>query len=436
MTDELGGAPEEEAGEGEEESDGWPEIEPVVERLEASSELQYQLETGSADELPLLVIGYPSERATFDVEYDYESAPLLAKFDFEKARFLSQTGGLYFTGENSVEVMVRIRRAALLSQIPGVKIDKEVRRRVSRTPQYILRVSNRRGAKIELSRPTERFSAINGMLGTRTGYSLKFALPKRQFPTGSREIETAMRELCLAFFFELDVRYGLSVDFYGIPTYSLGASSWRELDSQKASFPKQSYPSQALSLYQYARSALGFPLLAFLGYYQVLEFFFPVFSQRVAVQKVRKVIQSPRFSSHSDQSVLDVVLSARAAGGGYTSERQQLSATVEYCVEAEDVLAYIRSSEEVEKYFSDKRQPLPGVAPLRLGDADGLLKQVIDRVYDIRCRIVHTKSDGGDGAVELLLPDSSEVRQLAPDVELVRLLAQAALVSGAEPIGF
>jgi hypothetical protein len=54
---------------------------------------------------------------------------------------------------------------------------------------------------------------------------------------------------------------------------------------------------------------------------------------------------------------------------------------------------------------------------------------VADRVYEIRCKIVHTKTDARDATFELLLPFSAEAEQLSHDIELVQYLANRVLIS-------
>jgi hypothetical protein len=50
-----------------------------------------------------------------------------------------------------------------------------------------------------------------------------------------------------------------------------------EADDADLKFPSFEYPQQPMSLYWYARSATGMPLLQYLAYYQALEFFFPIY---------------------------------------------------------------------------------------------------------------------------------------------------------------
>ncbi len=62
-----------------------------------------------------------------------------------------------------------------------------------------------------------------------------------------------------------------------------------------------------------------------------------------------------------------------------------------------------------------------------------LIDQEADRIYDIRCRVVHAK-DGAGHDSKLLMPYSPEVKELSHDVDLVRFCAQRALIASAGPI--
>jgi hypothetical protein len=62
-----------------------------------------------------------------------------------------------------------------------------------------------------------------------------------------------------------------------------------------------------------------------------------------------------------------------------------------------------------------------------------LRQDVADRIYDIRCKIVHSKADSRNEEFELLLPFSKEAEQLAFDIELAQYVAQVVLISGSTP---
>jgi hypothetical protein len=119
----------------------------------------------------------------------------------------------------------------------------------------------------------------------------------------------------------------------------------------------------------------------------------------------------------------------RAGGQGYGDERSQLRATLHECVEPGALREFFKESAEREKFFSTKTEGLTDhKIPIRNADAD-LRNDVADRLYDIRCKIVHTKSGGRDGEMDLLLPFSKEAELLYGDIELIQFVAREVLVS-------
>ncbi|MCP4441464.1 MAG: hypothetical protein GY810_21360 [Aureispira sp.] len=54
---------------------------------------------------------------------------------------------------------------------------------------------------------------------------------------------------------------------------------------------------------------------------------------------------------------------------------------------------------------------------------------VADLIYDIRCKIVHTKGEGFDGEIDLLLPFTKAAELLYKDIELIQYVARKVLVA-------
>ncbi len=68
-----------------------------------------------------------------------------------------------------------------------------------------------------------------------------------------------------------------------------------------------------------------------------------------------------------------------------------------------------------------------------MGDGE-LLEAIAGRIYDIRCKIVHTKESGPGDDFGLLLPFSSEAENLGHDTALLQMIARSALISGSRPL--
>jgi len=63
-----------------------------------------------------------------------------------------------------------------------------------------------------------------------------------------------------------------------------------------------------------------------------------------------------------------------------------------------------------------------------------LVHQASQRVYEIRCKIVHTKGSESGSAAEVILPFSNEAKKLSHDIDLVKFLARKVLIATARPL--
>lgn len=198
-------------------------------------------------------------------------------------------------------------------------------------------------------------------------------------------------------------------------------------------FPDTEYDNSPLTLYWYARSAKEMPLLQFLAFYQVVEFYFPIYSKSEAIRKLKKVLRNPGFRADRDADVARLLTAtATSRAGALGDERSQLKATLTECVEQDDLREFLKENQERCTFLSEKNKT--GYSKLSIASADSdLLNEVVSRVYEIRCAIVHSKVDARDGDVDLLLPNSKEAEQLQYDIQLIHYLAQQVLIAAGRP---
>ena len=208
----------------------------------------------------------------------------------------------------------------------------------------------------------------------------------------------------------------------------------RQNQATELQYPKTQFENAPLSLYWYGRSATGMPLLQFLAFYQVIEFYFPIYSQSEAQRRLKAILKDPTFRGDRDTDIARLLAAIHVSrSGAFGDERSQLRATLMECSDSDALRLFMEADEERKDFFLNKAKSSPyHKIPLANPNVD-LRNDVADRIYDIRCKIVHTKSDSRDGDVELLLPFTSEAEQLAVDIELVQHLAQFVLVAGSTP---
>jgi hypothetical protein len=299
--------------------------------------------------------------------------------------------------------------------------------------------------RLEFSPATRDFQALYGRLPPA-----RLALPRQEgFITlkildvrihthdqALQTLETAANSL----FFDLDLCYGIALRLQRADlrrgsrprTYVPGRVSRTAYDAVR--LPTTKYDRDPLALYWYARSAIGMPLLQYLAYYQVLEFYFPIYSRSEALTRLRQELQDPRFNRYDDAHLSRILnLATAAGGGGYGSEREQLKATVRACINVDWLREFLSDPDREPSFTGTQR--IQGVQAIRLADRQHDLRdQVANRVYDLRCRIVHTKEEGDPSRIGLLLPYSAEADSLDEDIDLVQLMAQKVLIAGASAL--
>ncbi|MGV9365115.1 hypothetical protein [Amycolatopsis sp. NPDC003731] len=243
-----------------------------------------------------------------------------------------------------------------------------------------------------------------------------------------------LRDISNSFFVDLDMSYGASFQLKKNIRVQL-ASEPRDEEAPSTKmprFPVLTHNDDAASLYLYARALVSAPFLEYLAYYQVLEFFMPKYARAAAVQKLRDVLRDPRFD-HDDDIALGRVIEMvtdmdRTAG----TEREQLKATVTSCLDADALTRYLEGHPRGAAAMADKRR----IADIRLLNPKDtgvpLVEQVSQRIYDLRCRIVHGK-EGGNGRGEPLRPFGRESRLLTYDLDLIRFVAQRVLITSSGP---
>jgi hypothetical protein len=362
--------------------------------------------------------------------------------EFEKYTVLGDYVAAVNTASGRIEAQVvgggtagRLNGGRVFQQIPGVEIiadgDPELDQEEfedgaapRRLPAENWRLSvEQNGVSIEISPASAEF----GILLER-GVTIKVD----GVPTSTHEASVeALERYAAAMLFDLDVVYGVPVQL--AKRRRANRRRRYERPDHPPKFPRNQYAEQALELYQYGRAAAGLPLLEYLAYYQSLEYFFPFFAREQTVHSVRSQLLHPGFDALNDAALNRLINLAAPAARGGMAEREQLRATIRACMNEADLREFVESLPEYKDHFCSKNQKIKGVGAFQLnGNQADIRDQAADRIYAIRCRIVHSKQDGGAGnSEEVLLPSSTETESLQADVEMIRLVAQRALIARA-----
>ena len=228
-------------------------------------------------------------------------------------------------------------------------------------------------------------------------------------------------EIARSLGYELNVRNGVIVELDARPAGAgVITSRWMPEVSGRIRYPRTHVQHEVAVLFGFASQATDDPLLAFLWYYQALEYFFPRAVRQSAIKEVRRELRDPVFDMSSDESILRIVKAAETPTGA--NESYQLRAVINEYVRAGRMEEFFQR--DWGTYFT-RRGPVKNVPHINVNADQSLSDQVAERVYKIRNRIVHAKGD--QRFAQVLLPRSGESTALTPDVLLVRLLATEAI---------
>lgn len=109
-------------------------------------------------------------------------------------------------------------------------------------------------------------------------------------------------------------------------------------------------------------------------------------------------------------------------------ERKQLAATLKHCVDATALRDFLNETDDRRRYYQEEFKKISD-KKIALSEDAPIVEQTAERIYDIRCKVVHTKNLEGGEAGEPILPFTKEEDLLAADVELINFLARRVLVA-------
>jgi len=180
------------------------------------------------------------------------------------------------------------------------------------------------------------------------------------------------------------------------------------------------------------------PTLQFLAFYQVLEFYFHRYLRRKSEQEIRNLLEEEPFDKLREVDKLRLMETIRLKYEGSkklgVNEPQMLEIVVKECVSPLELRRFLIDNDERYDFFGSNTNPKKiSNKDLPLFDARlDLRPNVAERIYDIRCRIVHAKQGFEDQGP--LLPTDPEAQYLRHDIDLVRYLAQMALRMSRRPL--
>jgi hypothetical protein len=412
----------------EDESEDPNAVEAAVAELKARAEakkIEYQEQRGPGGELFFtLLLPSGREKRRFST-YSIRSLQALLAIPFEKYVFLGSYEAICSYEDSMIEASIRSLGPSgywLLRRLWGSSTSE-----AAEDSPLVLNDPSGSGLRIKIGPPSADLESL-------TKRTARLALRLENVTVAQYDQALALLErIANSAFFEIDLRYNVALSIQRARPASRPVRASRGLqEAGEVQFPRSEYDAEPMSLYWYARSATGMPLLQYLAYYQVLEFYFPVYAEREAHQRVKNILRNPRFDPHSDADVGRVVSVLQQGRSRFGDERSQLKNTVQNCVNAQELAEFISRDETRKEFLSKDKVLRAHRISINNREAD-LPSEVASRIYDLRCKIVHTKNEDAAGELALLLPFSTEAESMHHDIDLIRYVAREVLIANSRP---
>lgn len=361
-----------------------------------------------------------------------ETAKLLLSIEFERFSFLGDYEAIVDLKKGEIEAVIMAREPYGISMLerrlgfPQTSMNDEDDG-TEEEEEFALRAEQLDGVSVEISKCTEELHALVLRPGSRPPISLKISLGgERKYASALNALETISNSL----FFQLDTERGVALALRKMlrRRRPLRRRGFNADEPTSIQFPAFEYDKAPISLYWYAKSARGMPLLQFLAYYQVVEYYFPNFAKLEAVRSARKILKHPSFRVDRESDLTKLVTTISGSGRVGSSEREQMKVTVLEVLSSDDVKQFFEDNEEISEILGKKQKGITDkTVNITRKDHDHR-PDIAELLYDIRCRIVHTKNGFDSPQSEMILPFSAAEEDMWAYTELMQFVAQNALV--------
>lgn len=375
-----------------------------------------------------LSISFKCGRELREIEIvDQKKVYKILDVPFEKVTYLAGYEAICIYDQEYVEALVRSTGVGPASGVFEKLFGVSWRDAESSQP---IRMASNHGIALELSLASDLFQAVNDNVGPRSITLKVSGVQAKRHDT----VLDLLQKISGSLLFQIELVTGVALFLrrHKAPR-SLRKDNEIALPLDLR-FPDREFDEAPLSLYWYARSASGMPLLQYLAFYQVIEFYYPIYSRSEAHRRLKAILKNPAFRYEKDSDIAKLLSAIQVSrSGGFGDERSQLKATIDECVDEAELRDFLSGDEDRKKFLSEKSN-LTGVKLSTASASSDLKNELARRIYELRCKIVHTKTDARDEELELLLPFSKEADQMHYDIELIQYVAQQVLVTGSRSL--
>jgi hypothetical protein len=376
----------------------------------------------------------PAGRSRRRVHVPSIAIELALSLDLRSWRSLERFDGVWNPSQEIIEVGLRTDRFLPSGRI--LSILGKRRRGLGEEPEAIELTDEATGLSMRIGRASEAMALLSGSRAFLGGMGVR----PRGIPgpltltlssvrvSGVAEADALVERLTDALAVEVGMRWGLLLVPVGLSSRKDTSERSTRLGGE-LKFPRSQFPHAPVALYVSGRERSTSALLRYWAFYQVLEYYFPFYSQAASMQKVRRILRAPTFDAYRDEDVLKTVAAATEVGNNRISEEEQLIT----CLRAITTERELR--EQIEKWnlapvLLEKRGRASEKV-VNISSSNDLVSDLGRRIYDIRCRIVHSKSQSDRDGSSGLLPGTHDEALVEDEIPILDFLAEQALIASA-----
>ena len=291
--------------------------------------------------------------------------------------------------------------------------------------------------KYDLFKKEEIKSYANGLFHIDTSEYISLVLFIEGVSVSSEnDVNNILQKVKDAISFELDINFNIKQPLEFLEERLDEGYLPQKRRKINFTFPEYQYDQKPMSLYWNAVGAEQMPLLQYFSYYQVLEYYFPYFARHEAHNIIKNMVKNPSFETALDENISNLLTTIQPflSKGGVGNERSALLATVKSCVTEPEIRSFFEENHEIAEFFRSKFQLIASQKISVESSKADIVTETSNRIYEIRCKIVHTKSGDLRSQSALLLPNTKEAKQLGIDIQLIRFVAGKVLIAMRQPL--
>jgi hypothetical protein len=371
---------------------------------------------------------------------DVEDAYKLLDSDFVKYVFIEGYEAICCYEEGCVEaaansILPMPEREMILVRLTGRNYREVVQRiKAGQDVRLELDEGGDKGLRVSIGTPSKTLLAMDKYFDAEEALSVR--VEGLQI-TKNTEAAERLGRITNSLFFELRIK--CNVNLFVPRHYEVEISSWPRKSrikgrrESKVGFPKFEYDKQPIELYWYAMGAYKMPLLRYLAYYQILEHYFTKYSMWGAQREVRNCLKNPAFNVDDDNDIVKIVTCASGKFERYVSESDLLRDTIRECVSEDELVSEV-ISEPLKEYFQKEYKKVSKFRVSQDNKEKEIREQLADRIYDIRCKIVHTKEGDKRGKIMPFTEEELLLRRF--DLPMIETLVTKVLIANSKKLSF